>query len=55
MEQYETEYHGTQIKIEAHIKHRCQRIHFGFCPEDQKIIVGWCGEHKDNATTQKVR
>lgn len=56
MDQYRTEYHGAQIDIEAHIKcSRYQRIHFGFCPDDQKVIVGWCGEHKDNATTQKVR
>ena len=57
MEQYRTEYHGIEIDIEAHIKcsKNFQRIHFGFCPKDQKVIVGWCGPHKDNATTQKVR
>lgn len=57
MDQYKTEYHGTQIDIEAHIKcsRNYQRIHFGFCHEDQKVIVGWCGAHKDNATTHKVK
>ena len=57
MDQYKTEYHGIQIDIEAHVKcsRNYQRIHFGFSQEDQKVVVGWCGEHKDNATTQKVR
>ncbi|MBQ8747446.1 MAG: hypothetical protein IJZ08_06230 [Clostridia bacterium] len=57
MDQYSTEYHGYQIDIEPHIKfsRNHQRIHFGFCQEDQKVIVGWCGEHKDNATTHKVK
>ena len=57
MRQYETEYHGIIIDIEAHIKcsRNYQRIHFGFCQEEQKVIVGWCGAHKDNATTQRVK
>lgn len=57
MKQYETEYHGIKIDIEAHVKcsRNYQRIHFGFCAEDRKVVVGWCGEHKDNATTQRVR
>lgn len=56
MRQYETEYHGETIDIEAHItySHKSQSIHFGFSEKDQKIIVGWCGEHKDNYTTRKV-
>ena len=57
MKQYETEYHGRIIDIEAHVKclRNHQRVHFGFSLEEQKVIVGWCGEHKDNATTQKVK
>lgn len=56
MRQYQIEYHGEIINIEAHIKHQrtSQRIHFGFSKKDRKLIVGWCGEHKDNYTTRKV-
>ena len=56
MRQYETEYHGEMIDIEAHITYSKigQSIHFGFSQKDQKLIVGWCGEHKDNYTTRKV-
>lgn len=56
MRQYETEYHGETIDIEAHITYPKigQSIHFGFSDKDQKLIVGWCGKHKDNYTTRKV-
>lgn len=56
MRQFETEYHGETIDIEAHITYPRigQSIHFGFSNKDQKLIVGWCGEHKDNYTTRKV-
>lgn len=56
MRQFETEYHGETIDIEAHITYPKirQSIHFGFSNTDQKLIVGWCGEHKDNYTTRKV-
>ena len=57
MQQYATEYHGISVDIEAHVKcsKNYQRIHFGFSKEDQKVIIGWCGQHKDNATTQRVK
>lgn len=57
MKQYVTHYHGESIDIEAHQTYPRigQSIHFGFSEKDQKVVVGWCGEHKDNATTQKVR
>jgi len=57
MRQYETEYHGKIVDIEAHITfpRMGQSIHFGFSSQDQKLIVGWCGEHKDNYTTKKIR
>lgn len=56
MRQYETEYHGEIIDIEAHITYSKigQSIHFGFSKKEQKLIVGWCGKHKDNYTTQKI-
>ncbi|MBR4769989.1 MAG: hypothetical protein IK090_03560 [Clostridia bacterium] len=56
MRQYETEYHGEIIDIEAHITYPKikQSIHFGFSKKDNKLVVGWCGKHKDNYTTQKV-
>lgn len=56
MDQFETIYHGETIDIEPHITYARigQSIHFGFSETDQKVIVGWCGEHKDNYTTQKI-
>lgn len=56
MRQYETKYHGETIDIEPHITYAKigQSIHFGFSEKDQKVVVGWCGEHKDNYTTKKV-
>lgn len=56
MRQYETEYHGETIYIEPHITYPKigQSIHFGFSEKDQKLVIGWCGVHKDNYSTQKV-
>lgn len=56
MRQYKTMYHGEEIDIEAHITYPKlgQSIHFGFSKTDNKLIVGWCGKHKDNYTTGKL-
>ena len=56
MRQFEIEYNGETIDIEPHVTYPKikQSIHFGFSKKDKKIIVGWCGEHKDNYSTQKV-
>jgi len=56
MRQFKTEYHGETIDIEPHITYSKikQSIHFGFSEKDRKVVVGWCGEHKDNYTTRKV-
>lgn len=56
MRQYKTEYHNDTIDIEPHItfSDKGQSVHFGFSKNDKKVIVGHCGEHLDNYTTQKV-
>ena len=56
MRQFKTEYHGETIDIEPHITYSKikQSIHFGFSEKDRKVVVGWCGEHLDNYTTQRV-
>lgn len=56
MRQYETYYNGDKVDVEAHITYPRikQSIHFGFSPREEKVIIGWCGEHKDNFTTQSV-
>lgn len=55
MRQYETDYLGEKIDIETHITYprEEQSIHFGFSIKHEKIIVGHCGEHLDNYSTQK--
>ena len=57
MRQFTTAYHGETIDIEPHITFPRikQSIHFGYSEKDHKIIIGWCGKHKDNYSTQKVR
>ena len=55
MRQFETEYHGKAVDIEAHITYPKlgQSIHFGYLKEENKLIVGWCGGHKEIASTRK--
>ncbi|MCM1100702.1 MAG: hypothetical protein NC079_03395 [Clostridium sp.] len=57
MRQFQTEFDGEMIDIEAHItysKHK-QSIHFGYSVKLKKVIVGHCGEHLDNYSTRKVK
>ena len=56
MRQFQTRYCDEIIDIEAHITYSQikQSIHFGFSSKDNKVIVGWCGEHLDNYTTHKI-
>lgn len=55
MRQFETDYNGESINIEAHITYpeQEQSIHFGFSRNDKKIVIGSCGEHKDIHSTRK--
>ena len=70
MRQYQDTYHGKSIDIEAHIKtsesretsKKFLRIYFDFYkstdPHTHKeintIVIGSCGKHLDNYTTQKL-
>ena len=55
MRQFETDYNGERINIEAHITYAAQEqsIHFGFSDNDKRVIVGSCGEHKEIYSTRK--
>lgn len=63
MRQYIDTYHGKEINIEAHIKssestpssNRLVRIYFFYDSNIHKIIIGSCGKHLDNYTTQKIK
>lgn len=63
MRQYVDTYQGKEIDIEAHLKtsenressSRFLRIYFHYDPDAHKLIVGSCGRHLDNYTTQKIR
>ena len=63
MRQYTDTYNGHEINIEAHIKNgvkesdpRFVRIYFAHDPTvSDKVIIGHCGKHLDNYTTQKVK
>lgn len=63
MREYADWYDGQQIDIEPHIKNggregdpRFIRIHFAYEPMlTDKIIVGHCGKHLENASTQKAK
>lgn len=51
---------GHDYEIWPHIKFgtkppKTLRIHFAFCEDSQKIVVGFVGSHMENATTRKVR
>lgn len=63
MRQYTDVYHGKEIDIQAHIKtnetndtsNRFLRIYFYYDSNAHKIIIGSCGKHLDNYTTQKIK
>lgn len=63
MRQYVDTYNGKEINIEAHIKNgnndkdsKSVRIYFSYDSSvADKIIIGHCGKHLDNATTRKVK
>lgn len=57
MRQFQTEYNGEMIDVEAHITYPKlkQSIHVGYSDKAQKVIIGHCGEHLDNYTTRKVK
>ena len=53
--QFQIEYFGESIDIEAHITYPriSQSIHFGFSEKHKKIIIGSCGPHMQIYSTQK--
>lgn len=55
MRQYLIRYGSEEIDIETHITYpkEAQSIHLGFSEVEQKVVVGHCGEHLDNYSTQK--
>lgn len=62
MRNYRDTYDGRDIDIQAHIKtaetrpgsSKFLRIYFSYEPDLHKIIVGSCGEHLENHTSQKI-
>jgi len=63
MKQYVDEYDGQEIDIEAHIKQgnkdsdpRSVRVHFAYDSSiTKKILIGHCGKHLDNYSSQKIK
>ena len=63
MAQRKDEYRGKTISIEPHIKSRggnpssdkFLRIYFAFDGGSNKLVVGDCGGHLDNATTRHIK
>ncbi len=63
MRQYVDTYNGQEIDIEAHVKTgnndkdpRSVRIYFAYDPQvANKIIIGHCGKHLENATSRKIK
>ena len=55
MRQYLIRYGSEEIDIETHITYpkEAQSIHLGFSEVEQKVVIGHCGEHLDNYSTQK--
>lgn len=63
LRQYVDTYCGKEIDIQAHIKTseirdtnpKFLRIYFYYDSDIHKIIIGSCGKHLDNYTTQKIK
>ena len=52
-------YDGRKLDMWQHIKYSNKpgeqlRIHFNIDQETKKIVIGWIGEHMDNATTRNI-
>ena len=52
-------FEGREYEMWTHLKHgnrpgKQLRIHFAIDNEKRRIIVGWIGEHMDNATTRSI-
>ena len=55
-------YNGKDISIEPHLKLKSgkgepvkQRLHFWFDPENQRIVIGYLGDHLDSASSRYVK
>lgn len=63
MRQYQDTYDGRTISIETHIKSsqskpkspQFLRIYYCYDRPTQKIVIGSCGRHLDNYSTQKIQ
>ena len=61
MQQYVTEYEGRQLSIESHLKYgskesdpRFIRVYYAYDAETQKLVIGSCGQHLENYSTQFI-
>lgn len=56
MRQFQTKWNGETIDIEPHITYSSQKqsIHFGYSEKYKKVVIGHCGEHKENYSTRHV-
>lgn len=63
MKQFRDQYRGREINIEAHVKNGTResdpkfvRIYYAYDPAvADKILIGHCGKHLENYSTQKAR
>ena len=55
MRQFVTDYRGKSIDIEPHITFPdiSMSIHLRYLADEEIILVGWCGEHKEIYSTRK--
>lgn len=61
MRNYDDVYQGRPIRIESHLKNGTKetspqflRIYYAWDAETQKIVIGSCGKHLTNYSTQKI-
>lgn len=60
MRQRQVTYNGKPLDITPHLKigtkgTKILRLHFQFDEDEQKIIIGYFGNHLDNRTTMKMK
>ena len=53
------EFDGRQYEMWSHIKHGNRkgdqlRVHFAIDRDKRRIVIGWIGDHMDNATTRNI-
>lgn len=56
MDQRNDVYNEHPLVMEPHLKlSNHQRIHFAFCDEEEKVVVGWCAGHLATSATKNLR